>query len=246
VPKTLEQVPELCVAAASRGNGSSIRIRATGSRPQPANSNRRTPASVDSKNLLPIAAPPTCPSDIYRNSSFNTSKSARGQAIQGKTGPLLTGDAATVGCYALRAVNIPFEDFAARCRDGAPLHDLESLHLVITTDHVSCDHVKERVTKRIHVLPADKGWEVRTNGKAKATTYRIKRDAEAAARRLAKRGSRGADVIIHGRNGRIQAVDSYGEGEVGREIKDPPRGGRLSRARIRAAVWNGSEALRPR
>lgn len=98
--------------------------------------------------------------------------------------------------------------------------------------------------QRIHVVPSPKGgWAIRKNGKATKHVYRRQDDATAAARTLVKKAGSG-EVFVHGRDGRIREADTYGRGRVGRDIKDPPRGGRLTEGQVRDAVWNGSKALR--
>lgn len=98
---------------------------------------------------------------------------------------------------------------------------------------------------RTHVVPNPKGggWAIKSNGKAAKHVYGKKQDAVAAARSIVKKGG-GGEVFVHGRDGRIRQADNYGRGRVGRDIKNPPRGGRLTEAEIRDAVWNGSRALR--
>lgn len=98
-------------------------------------------------------------------------------------------------------------------------------------------------THRAHVVPASGGWEVRSSSSSHKAVYKTRRDAEVAARTFVKRKG-GGEVYIHGRDGRIKDADSVGKGKIGREIKDPPSGGRLKKGAIRDAVWNGSKALR--
>lgn len=63
--------------------------------------------------------------------------------------------------------------------------------------------------KNQHVVPSGEGWGVRGAGNERLTSrHDTKADAEAAARDIAR--NQGSEVVIHGRNGRIQDSDSYG------------------------------------
>jgi hypothetical protein len=67
---------------------------------------------------------------------------------------------------------------------------------------------------RLAVVPAGGGWAVTGNGAgSKSRTFSTKREAETAARAMLS-GKRGGEVVIHGRDGRIQSVDSYTLGEA--------------------------------
>jgi hypothetical protein len=60
-----------------------------------------------------------------------------------------------------------------------------------------------------HVVPAGDGWGVRGEGNERLTSHHdTKREAEEAAREIAR--NQRSDVVIHGRDGRIQDRDSYG------------------------------------
>jgi hypothetical protein len=96
---------------------------------------------------------------------------------------------------------------------------------------------------KVHVIPATGGWTIKSNSGKHALVYKKKSEAETAARKIVKNKG-GGEVFIHGRDGRIMDADSIGKGHVGRAIKDPPHGGRLTKSEIRDAVWNGSKALR--
>jgi hypothetical protein len=61
----------------------------------------------------------------------------------------------------------------------------------------------------IHVVPHEDGWATKKEGAERAGgIFETKADAVEQAREQAKRER--LDVIIHGRNGRIQDADSYG------------------------------------
>lgn len=83
------------------------------------------------------------------------------------------------------------------------------------------------MAKNLHVVLKDEGWAVvsETNGKS-ASTFANKREAIDAAREIAK--DRGAELVVHGRDG--QALRS----------SDTPT--TLSENRIRDAVRNLSHA----
>ncbi len=67
----------------------------------------------------------------------------------------------------------------------------------------------------VHTVPKGKGWAVKSGGRT-VSTHRKKSTAQAAGRAVAKRGQ--AEHVIHNRNGRIGASNSYG-GDP-----HPPRG----------------------
>ncbi|MEJ1158667.1 DUF2188 domain-containing protein [Prosthecomicrobium sp. N25] len=61
----------------------------------------------------------------------------------------------------------------------------------------------------IHVVPADEGWVVRRGGEvAPVAAYPNKAAALAAGRELAK--AEKVELVEHGRDGRIQDSDSFG------------------------------------
>ncbi len=63
--------------------------------------------------------------------------------------------------------------------------------------------------KSQHVVPAERGWGVRGEGNTRLTSvHPTQAAAEAAARDIAQRER--SEVLIHGRNGRIRARNSYG------------------------------------
>jgi hypothetical protein len=63
--------------------------------------------------------------------------------------------------------------------------------------------------KDIHVVPRDGGWAVRREGAERDSSHHgRKSDAMGAARDTARRER--VEVVEHGRNGRIQDSDSYG------------------------------------
>ena len=62
-----------------------------------------------------------------------------------------------------------------------------------------------------HVVPAEKGWEVKKEGnKRPSAKTKLKVDAIARAKELAKKGKLG-QVIIHKKDGKIQTEYTYGE-----------------------------------
>lgn len=64
--------------------------------------------------------------------------------------------------------------------------------------------------KTHHVVPnADGGWDVKKGGaKRSSGHYDTKRDAEQAARTISR--NQGTELVIHGRDGKIQRTDSHG------------------------------------
>jgi hypothetical protein len=60
-----------------------------------------------------------------------------------------------------------------------------------------------------HVVRRDDGWAVRGEGNSRDTSHHpTQADAISAAREIAERQR--AEVVIHGRDGRIRDRDSYG------------------------------------
>lgn len=60
-----------------------------------------------------------------------------------------------------------------------------------------------------HVVPLGNGWAVKGEGNSKFTAItETKRDATTIARDIAKNNK--SELIIHGKDGKIQAKDSYG------------------------------------
>jgi hypothetical protein len=63
--------------------------------------------------------------------------------------------------------------------------------------------------RSIHVVPRDKGWAVQSSDQERAhSVTNTKAEATAIARGVARRQR--AELVIHGRSGRIQDADSYG------------------------------------
>lgn len=63
--------------------------------------------------------------------------------------------------------------------------------------------------KTVHVVPHADGWAVKTGGAQRASKVtETKAEADKVARSQAKR--QGAELIIHGRDGKIQDADSFG------------------------------------
>jgi hypothetical protein len=64
-------------------------------------------------------------------------------------------------------------------------------------------------TTNIHVVPRNEGWVVRKEGSTRATSVHLtQRDAVDAGRKIARQDN--AELVIHGRDGRIRERDSYG------------------------------------
>ncbi len=63
--------------------------------------------------------------------------------------------------------------------------------------------------KNQHVVPSDDGWGVRGEGNDRLTSrHQTQSDAIDAARDIAR--NERAEVVIHGRDGKIRDKDSYG------------------------------------
>lgn len=68
-----------------------------------------------------------------------------------------------------------------------------------------------------HVVPLGNGWAVKGEGNSKYTAITEKKgDATSIARDIAKNNK--SEIVIHGRDGRIQDKDSYGNDP--KSIKD--------------------------
>lgn len=66
-----------------------------------------------------------------------------------------------------------------------------------------------RKRKTVHVVPREQGWAVQQGGATRATRLTsTKAEAQQIARTLARRKK--AELVIHGRNGRIQNANSFG------------------------------------
>ena len=65
-------------------------------------------------------------------------------------------------------------------------------------------------TKGQHVIPTGGHWAVRRAGSERASgVYETQREAISAARTIAR--NNGADLFIHGRDGRIRDYETYGK-----------------------------------
>ena len=63
--------------------------------------------------------------------------------------------------------------------------------------------------KNQHVVPTEEGWAVRGESNTKNTKrFDTKAEAEAFAREIAK--NQQAELVIHGKDGKIQSTNSYG------------------------------------
>ena len=105
--------------------------------------------------------------------------------------------------------------------------------------------VKDKINGvNLHVVPRNDGWAVRTEGRSRATSvHPSQREAIEAARKLAKQHA--AQLVIHGRDGRIRNRDSYGNDpfppKQPRKVLYPSSSPNTDREAIRKAV---SEAVR--
>lgn len=72
------------------------------------------------------------------------------------------------------------------------------------------------MTKNVHVVPSDSGWDVKVEGGSGTRHFSTQNEAIRAGRELAR--GHHSDNIIHGRDGRIRQRDSYGRDPF------PPRG----------------------
>lgn len=71
--------------------------------------------------------------------------------------------------------------------------------------------------KNQHVIPHGDGWAVRGEGNSRVTsTHRTQLEATSAGRQIAS--NQGAELVIHGRDGRIRDKDSHGRDPY------PPKG----------------------
>jgi hypothetical protein len=72
-------------------------------------------------------------------------------------------------------------------------------------------------TKNQHVVPKDGGWAVRGEGNSRVTSsHTTQKGAIEAARGRARK--QGAELIIHGRDGKIRERNTYGKDPL------PPKG----------------------
>lgn len=63
--------------------------------------------------------------------------------------------------------------------------------------------------KKIHVVPHSKGWAIKVEGNSKASKLtETKKEAQSIG--IIKAKVLKTDLVIHGKNGRIQDSDSYG------------------------------------
>lgn len=64
-------------------------------------------------------------------------------------------------------------------------------------------------SKNQHVVPASRGWAVKTAGAEKATrVFETQREAIQAGREIAVNNK--SELLIHGRDGRIREKNTYG------------------------------------
>ena len=61
----------------------------------------------------------------------------------------------------------------------------------------------------VHVVPGEKGWRVEIEGTGGArSTHKTQTEAAKTARRIARQNK--AELLIHGRNGRVRDRSTYG------------------------------------
>jgi hypothetical protein len=86
------------------------------------------------------------------------------------------------------------------------------------------------MTKTLHVYPSKHAWTVKKMGQ-KPQTFGTKEEAVASAVRSVKKGN-GAQIVVHGRDGRILQTRTFGM----QRIQEPPKKGHLAHKKIAAAV----------
>lgn len=96
-----------------------------------------------------------------------------------------------------------------------------------------------KALKHIHVIPRNGSWIVRREGDNRLiSTHNTKREAEAAARKIA-RNTQG-ELVIHNRDGRISTRDSYNTDPLPpkepREVLFPVLPSKTNEQAIREAV----------
>src|SRR5262245_1411889 len=84
------------------------------------------------------------------------------------------------------------------------------------------------MAKTVHVVPANKGWAVKREGRRADGVFPTQREAIESGRQIARRANSG-QLVVHGRDGRIREHDTYGMPK----IQDAPSG---SSDRIERAV----------
>ena len=64
--------------------------------------------------------------------------------------------------------------------------------------------------KEYHVVPHENGWAVKKNNASKSSAWTsTKSDAVSKAQELSKNS--GSEMVVHGKNGKIQYSNSYGK-----------------------------------
>lgn len=100
---------------------------------------------------------------------------------------------------ASRGNRAKFEAVLAKVPDVSPI---EGDELVVSQ--------KPARSMQHHVVPHQDGWAVRRSKAAQPLNiFSTKRDAEKAARKIAE--TQRTDLVIHGKNGRIEKVESYSQ-----------------------------------
>jgi hypothetical protein len=72
------------------------------------------------------------------------------------------------------------------------------------------------MSKNVHVVPGDGGWNVMVEGGRRSSRFSTQHEAMELGRELAKANR--SEHIVHGRDGRIRQRDSFGRDPF------PPRG----------------------
>lgn len=68
---------------------------------------------------------------------------------------------------------------------------------------------EKRAKKNVHVVPHEDGWAVKSGGAARAAKVTAtQKEAIEVGKQIAT--NRGAELLVHGEDGRIRSKDSYG------------------------------------
>lgn len=65
------------------------------------------------------------------------------------------------------------------------------------------------MAKTVHVLPADKGWAVKREGRKADGFFQTQREAIESAREIVRSANSG-QLVVHGRDGRVRDHETYG------------------------------------
>ena len=66
------------------------------------------------------------------------------------------------------------------------------------------------MAKKVHVVPRKDGWAIKVEGNKKASTI-TETKKEAQQKGIEKAKQLKSDLVIHGKDGKIQDADSYGK-----------------------------------